>query len=155
MRRYRRCTDSHASKSRALEIMTTRKRTTPVRKIAGRPPKRRPVRSGRAAPLESTARAGTAAAGRLVLGAECTLAEADGLKRTLGRLLAEPRPVRVEVAALRRVDTAGLQLLATFVRDRRTAGRVTEWRGRAPALEAAADVLGLRGMLELPAGNGR
>ena len=135
--------------------MTTRKRTTPARKIVGRPPKRRPGRSGRAAPLARTARAGTAAAPRLVLGEECTLAEADGLKRSLGRLLAEPRPVRLEVAALRRIDTAGLQLLATFVRDRRTAGRLTEWRGRAPALDAAADVLGLRGILELPAGNGR
>lgn len=133
--------------------MTTRKRTTPARKIAGRPPVRRPGRAGRAS-LGRTARAG-AAAGRLVLGEECTLAEAERLKRSLGRLLAEPRPVRLEVAALRRIDTAGLQLLATFVRDRRTAGRLTEWRGRAPALDAAADVLGLRGMLELPAGNGR
>jgi ABC-type transporter Mla MlaB component len=135
--------------------MTTRKRTTPVRKISGRSPKRRPDRSGRTAPLERSARAGTAAVGRLVLGEECTLAEADALKRSLGRLLAQSRPVRLDVAALRRIDTAGLQLLATFVRDRRTAGRLTEWRGRAPALDAAADVLGLRGMLELPAGNGR
>ena len=134
--------------------MTTRKRKTPVRKSAGHPPKRRPGRSGRAAPLERTARAGTGAV-RLMLGEECTLAEADRLKRSLARLLAEPRPVSLEVAALQRIDTAGLQLLATFVRDRRTAGRLIEWRGRAPALDAAADVLGLRGMLELPAGNGR
>lgn len=133
--------------------MTTRKRKTPLRKSAGRPPKRRAGRIDRA-PLARTARSGSGV-GRLVLGGECTLAEADGLKRSLGRLLAEPRPVRLEVSGLQRIDTAGLQLLATFVRDRRTAGRLTEWRGRAPALDAAADVLGLRGMLELPAGNGR
>jgi len=91
----------------------------------------------------------------LSLAAECTVAEADSLKKALVRLLHEPRSVGLEVTALRRIDTAGVQLLAAFVRDRRAAGLRTEWRGRAPALDAAAALLGLRGMLELSAEDGR
>ncbi|MGH8299361.1 MAG: STAS domain-containing protein [Steroidobacteraceae bacterium] len=87
--------------------------------------------------------------GALTLGAECTVAEADSLKAALASRLAGPEPVTVDVSALQRVDTAGLQLLAAFVRDRRTAGRTVQWRGRASALEAAAGLLGLKDMLEL------
>ena len=54
----------------------------------------------------------------------------------------------MDVSALQRIDTAGLQLLAAFVRDRRTAGRAVEWRGRAAALDSAASLLGLNDMLE-------
>jgi phospholipid transport system transporter-binding protein len=91
----------------------------------------------------------------LTLAAECTVAEADGLKAELARRLDESGPVTMDVTALQRIDTAGLQLLAAFVRDRRTAGRSVAWRGRAAALEAAASLLGLNGMLELPHEAGR
>ena len=91
----------------------------------------------------------------LLLGAECTVAEADALKAELARRVAESGPVTVDVSALQRIDTAGLQLLAAFVRDRRTAGRAVAWRGQAAALEAAAGLLGLHDMLELPRGAGR
>jgi phospholipid transport system transporter-binding protein len=83
------------------------------------------------------------------------VAEADWLKAALARLLREPRSVGLEVGSLQRIDTAAVQLLAAFVRDRRAAGLPFEWRGRAPALDAAAGLLGLRGMLELPAEDGR
>ena len=83
------------------------------------------------------------------------MAEADSLKSALLRLLEEAQPVTLEVAAVQRIDTAALQLLAAFVRDRRTAGRQVAWRGRAAALDSAAALLGLSGMLELPAEDGR
>jgi phospholipid transport system transporter-binding protein len=133
--------------------MTTRKPKTPVRKRSRRPAQR-PAQRRAAAASGKAPRARRGAAG-ISLGAECTLAEADSLKRALLRLLEEPRSVAVRIGALQRVDTAGLQLLAAFVRDRRAAGRRVEWHGRAPALDAAATLLGLRDMLELPAGNGR
>ncbi|MFZ0498434.1 MAG: STAS domain-containing protein, partial [Steroidobacteraceae bacterium] len=66
------------------------------------------------------------------------------------RRLQEPEPVTLDVTALQRIDTAGLQLLVAFVRDRRTAGRAVAWHGRASALETAAGLLGLHDMLELP-----
>jgi anti-anti-sigma regulatory factor len=133
--------------------MTTRKPKTPVRKRSRRPAPRAARRLAAAA-HGKVARAHSGAAA-ISLGAECTLAQADSLKRALLRLLEEPRPVAVQVGALQRVDTAGLQLLAAFVRDRRTAGRQVAWHGRAPALDAAAALLGLHGMLGLAAENGR
>lgn len=83
------------------------------------------------------------------------MGEAEDLKAGLLRLLDDSRAVVLDVSALQRIDTAGLQLLAAFVRDRRTAGYRVEWRGRAPALESAAGLLGLRRMLDLPGEGGR
>jgi ABC-type transporter Mla MlaB component len=122
--------------------MTARQRKSSAKKRARRPAPARAARRARTRPARTTAPS-------LALQAACTVAEADSLKAALLPLLAEPRPVTFEVASLQRIDAAGLQLLAAFVRDRRTAGRRVEWRGRSPALEAAAGVLGLRYMLEL------
>jgi ABC-type transporter Mla MlaB component len=117
--------------------MTTRKQQTAARKRA------RPAGS------KATTRR-THERGSLLLAAECTVAEADALKSELGSRLQRSQTVTLDVSAVQRIDTAGLQLLAAFVRDRRTAGRAVAWRGRASALETAADLLGLRAMLELP-----
>jgi phospholipid transport system transporter-binding protein len=139
--------------------MTTRKQQKPVRKRAPRqPPKRgtargRPAGGGAAAAEAPQTRAPEE--GVLTLAADCTVAAADALKSELVRRLEEPERVTLDVGALQRIDTAGLQLLAAFVRDRRTAGRAIEWRGQASALEAAAGLLGLNDMLELAGEVGR
>jgi ABC-type transporter Mla MlaB component len=135
--------------------MKTRKQKTPVSQRARhRPTKRGAARARAAAPRGKAASAKPAGHihgdGWLALAAECTVAEAEALKSQLSRRLDESGPVTVDVTALQRIDTAGLQLLAAFVRDRRSAGRPVEWRGRASALEAAAGLLGLHDMLELP-----
>jgi ABC-type transporter Mla MlaB component len=153
--------------------MKTRKQKTPVKKRVPRSPvARRAAKSRPAAPRKAKRRAAAPAGpavlavdsrnadtaraeGSLALAAECTVAEADSLKADLMRLLVDSRAVSLDVSGLQRIDTAGLQLLAAFVRDRRTAGRQVKWLGQAPALEAAADLLGLRSMLELPGGDGR
>ncbi len=129
----------NALNPRAHQIMTTRKKQTPVRKRA----------------RSRSAKHGRRRDGSLTLAADCTVAEADGLKSELAARLQASEPVTVDVSALQRIDTAGLQLLAAFVRDRRTAGRAVAWRGRAAALDAAAGLLGLRDMLELPGEAGR
>jgi phospholipid transport system transporter-binding protein len=150
--------------------MKTRKQKTPAKKRA------RPSRVGRGAakarpaatrkarrtevvpavtPVESRSAEAASEDASLTLAAECTVAQADSLKAGLIRLLGDPRAVILDVSALQRIDTAGLQLLAAFVRDRRTAGHRIEWRGRAPALESAAGFLGLRSMLELAGKDGR
>ena len=49
-----------------------------------------------------------------------------------------------------RVDTAGLQLLAAFVRDLRAEARTVEWVGCSDALNKAAQALGLHAALCLP-----
>jgi phospholipid transport system transporter-binding protein len=128
--------------------MTTRKQQRPVKKRA----RSRPAKRGATARRTKPAAKRIPDDGSLRLAAECTVAGADELKAELARRLQEPAPVTLDVNALQRIDTAGLQLLAAFVRDRRTAGRAVAWRGRAPALETAAGLLGLRDMLELPGG---
>ncbi len=136
--------------------MTIRKQQTPVKKRArsrsakpGAAPRRTAANRGKAAAAKPAAKRAHGD-GSLLLAAECTVAEAEALKSELGRRLQESTPVTLDVSALQRIDTAGLQLLAAFVRDRRTAGRAVAWRGRACALETAAGLLGLRAMLELP-----
>jgi ABC-type transporter Mla MlaB component len=124
--------------------MTTRKKQTAAKKRALPPAAARGRRGARSRPVKR------AAGDLLHLAAECTVAQAETLKSELGRRLQRPQPVTVDVSALQRIDTAGLQLLAAFVRDRRTAGHAVAWRGRAAALETAAGLLGLRAMLELP-----
>jgi len=140
--------------------MKTRKHRSPVSKRARHQTKKHGPARSRPAGRRKTA-AGTRPGGRrrrdgaLILAADCTVAEADALKSALAGRLDESEPVTVDVSALQRIDTAGLQLLAAFVRDRRTAGHTVAWRGRAPALEAAAGLLGLHHMLELPGEAGR
>ena len=141
--------------------MTIRKHQTPE-KGSGRPrhtkrgaAQRRPTAARRKAASAKAVEHRAHEYGSLALAAECTVAEADALKSALARRLDEPGPVTVDVSALQRIDTSGLQLLAAFVRDRRTAGRVVAWRGRAAALETAAGLLGLDNMLELPGEAGR
>lgn len=132
------------------QIMKNRKQQTLVKKRADRRAPKRTAKQRRPAAARAKARRAPA----LTLAAECTVAEAESLKAGLTRLVDEATTVTLDVSALQRIDTAGLQLLAAFVRDRRATARAVEWRGRAPALDAAADLLGLRGMLQLPGEDG-
>jgi ABC-type transporter Mla MlaB component len=140
--------------------MKTRKQKSPVSRRARHqttkhgPPRSRPASSRRKA-AAARPQSRPREVGSLALAADCTVAEMDALKSALTRHLDESGPITLDVSALQRIDTAGLQLLAAFVRDRRTAGRAVAWRGRAPSLEAAARLLGLHQMLELPGEDGR
>jgi anti-anti-sigma regulatory factor len=82
--------------------------------------------------------------------AECTVADAGLLKIQLAKLLEESGVVTLDISAVQRIDTAGLQVIAAFVRERESQGRPVQWRGHAPALSNAARLLGLRGVLGLP-----
>ena len=77
------------------------------------------------------------------------MADASSLKAGLAKLLDESGIVTLDVSAVQRIDTAGLQVIATFVRERESQGRQVEWRGSAPALTAAAKLLGLSSFLKL------
>jgi anti-anti-sigma regulatory factor len=82
--------------------------------------------------------------------AECTVADAGSLKAGLTKLLDEPGTVTLDISAVQRIDTAGLQVIATFVRERESHGREVQWRGVAPAMANAAKLLGLSTLLKLP-----
>jgi ABC-type transporter Mla MlaB component len=68
------------------------------------------------------------------------------LKADLARVLAKPAVVTLDLSAVRRVDTAALQVLTSFIRERRAAGRGVECQGASDAFLATADVLGLRAL---------
>ncbi len=79
------------------------------------------------------------------------VSEAVSLKASLERFLEETRPVTLDIAGLQRIDTAGLQVIAAFVRERSAHGLRVEWRGSSAPLAKAARLLGLASLLNLPA----
>jgi ABC-type transporter Mla MlaB component len=83
------------------------------------------------------------------------VADATSLKSELAKLLDESDVVTLDISAIRRIDTAGLQVIATFVRERESHGRQVQWQGAAPALSTAARLLGLSSLLKLPAAAGQ
>ncbi len=87
----------------------------------------------------------------LALAAECMVSGASTLKESLAGLLDEPLPVTLDITSLQRIDTAGLQVITAFVRERAAHGRTVEWRGIAPILTTGAQLLGLTSLLGLPA----
>src|SRR4051794_15252158 len=123
--------------------MTKRKKATnaPSRSTRGR---KQPDPSGEtgaraSAPAQTVEKPSTV----LALTAECVVAGASALKDSLARLLDEPQPITLDITALQRIDTAGLQVLTAFVRERAGHGRAVEWHGAAPSLTGAAQLLGL------------
>jgi ABC-type transporter Mla MlaB component len=85
------------------------------------------------------------------LAAECMVADAATLKQNLAVLLGEQQAVTLDISALQRIDTAGLQVITAFVRERAVRGLRVEWQGTAPALANAAQLLGLTSLLKLAA----
>lgn len=86
--------------------------------------------------------------------AECTVADAGLLKIELAKLLDESASVTLDISAVQRIDTAGLQVIAAFVHERESQGRQVQWRGQAPALSNAVRLLGLSHLLRLPTTTG-
>lgn len=84
------------------------------------------------------------------LAAECSLIQASSLHSRLSGVLSRPATVILDASETRRIDTANLQLLAAFIRDRRDNGLVTSWKGVPAALADAARITGLQLLLNLP-----
>ena len=87
----------------------------------------------------------------LTLAAECLVTDASSLKTSLSALLDQTATVTLDVSALQRVDTAAMQVITAFVRERSTRGQQVEWQGTAPVFTTAAQLLGLTSLLRLPA----
>jgi ABC-type transporter Mla MlaB component len=109
---------------------------------------RKLTRASRPAPASTKGRAATGSA-REALGADCTIEHAPGIHKRLAKVLANRACVTVDLAEVRRCDTAGLQVLVAFVRERREAGREVELTDASDAFLSAAKLLGLTDMLGL------
>jgi len=108
--------------------------------------KRPPARSKKRATKSSRSRGASDTALRLP--AECTLAEVHDLKSKLAALLKAESPVCLDVSGVRRIDTASLQLLAAFARDRRASQLGVDLRGDSGVFEEGVRLLGLRRLFE-------
>jgi ABC-type transporter Mla MlaB component len=145
--------------------MTKRKKATPAAARStrsGRSPSPSKARHGTARATKSNGTPASTASKRppapkkepatgITLAAECTVADVACLKESLAGLLDEPLPVTLDISALQRIDTAGLQVITAFIRERAGHGRPVEWRGSAPVLTVAAQLLGLTSLLGLSA----
>lgn len=85
----------------------------------------------------------------LALGVNCTVRDCSVLKSELLDLLTHRQPVTIDVTAVERIDTAAMQVLCAFVRDRHAAGGQVLWTGMAPSFAAAVRLLGLKKVLSV------
>lgn len=90
------------------------------------------------------------AAARIALPADCRMACVPALRTTLTAALARPAS-ELDGAAVARVDTAALQLLAAFVRAAAERRHPVRWLGASAVLGESAGLLGLAQVLDLPA----
>ena len=88
----------------------------------------RTTRRGRAAKTPGAEIEHKPASGAFAVAAECTVADAGTLKSGLAKLLDDTGVVTLDIGSVQRIDTAGLQVIATFVRERESLGRQVQWR---------------------------
>lgn len=86
----------------------------------------------------------------VVLPADCRIAAQAALKSVLIDALAADKVV-LDGGGVERADTAALQLLTLFQREKKVRGGTLEWRGTSEVLNNAAALLGLSQTLGLPA----
>lgn len=79
------------------------------------------------------------------------MASVAGLRAALLKRLTEAGKVQIDAGGVERVDTAGLQVLAAFARDRRADGLAVEWLEVPACLTDAATLLDLTSALGLEA----
>lgn len=87
------------------------------------------------------------------LGDDLGIEASTGLKERLAPYLEHAHAVALEAADVRRVHTAGLQVLCAFFASRAGSGHTTELRDCSEALRDAARLLGLGGALGLDSAN--
>lgn len=138
-----------------------------MRKAAGTKPEKsskpRPAASGtRQGARRAPAKSGHGHPGQqqpcvtaiITLPAECTLRDAATLQAMLVSTVSPTASVSVDGGAVKRIDTAALQLLAAFARREQVAGRSVEWHSVSAELHKASARLGLSAVLQLPASAG-
>jgi ABC-type transporter Mla MlaB component len=107
-------------------------------RVTAKPAK--PATSGKAA---KAAKAASSKRSLAALGADCTIEHAPGLQKQLARVLADRACVTLDFSAVKRCDTAGMQVLAAFIRERREAGRDVELASMSENFLTTVKLLGL------------
>jgi ABC-type transporter Mla MlaB component len=79
-----------------------------------------------------------------------TVKDAAALQGTLLQVIDSPGTVAIDAKSVERIDTAVLQVLCAFIRDRAGRNLSVEWRDAPQPLLDAARLLGLEAVLALP-----
>jgi len=80
----------------------------------------------------------------VLLPTRSSVRECAALKQQLLALVAYPEAVRIDVTDVELIDTAALQLLFAFCRERIAKDLSTIWQGDSPAFRAAATAVSLQ-----------
>lgn len=106
-----------------------------------------------AAPVVADEVAGGAPAGAstVALASHCTVKDAAALRQALCAVVNSEGTVTLDVSSLERIDTATIQVLCAFIRERVAAARAVQWLGVSSVLREAARLLGVNALLALPA----
>jgi ABC-type transporter Mla MlaB component len=136
--------------------MNARRKKSPARAVPAKKPataRKRPPHATQAAarPASGSTKRRAATGPREALGADCTIEHAPALHKRLAKVLANRACVTLDLGGVRRCDTAGLQVLVAFVRERREAGREVELKDAPDSIRSAAKLLGLSEVLGLAA----
>jgi ABC-type transporter Mla MlaB component len=90
----------------------------------------------------------------IVLAANCSVKDAAALKSSLCAVANQTTSVTLDASAVERVDTATMQLLCAFVRDRSARNQSIVWRGQSQALHDAVRLLGVAALIGFDAVKG-
>ena len=88
--------------------------------------------------------------GKVVLPPQCLIRDAAQLKQQLLPHVNEAAAVSIDTHQIERIDSAAMQVLLAFVRDRRSQQRAINWLGLNAVFLDSAQMLGLEQMLGLP-----
>jgi ABC-type transporter Mla MlaB component len=83
------------------------------------------------------------------LAASCTVRDCAPLKMALSDLMPVESEAVLDVSAIERIDTAVLQLLYAFVRDRKALNRKVAWQGNSECFLEAVQILGMSAHLDV------
>lgn len=83
----------------------------------------------------------------IALASVCSVKDAGALKISLCKAAGETAPVTLDIRGVERIDTATMQLLCAFVRDRTARALSVVWLGESQALQEAVRLLGVRELL--------
>jgi len=77
------------------------------------------------------------------------IAKADALFHEMEDIVRQNHATKIYASEVTRVDTAALQLIASFIVHLNNAGTTVEWKGVSDELVAAAKLLGMEQVLNL------
>ena len=100
------------------------------------------------APIESVSAASPALV--VALASTCSVKDVGALKNSLCAVAESDEPVVFDAGGVERIDTATIQLLCVFVRDRVGRNQAVVWQGVSAVLLEAARLLGVQTLLALP-----